>query len=139
MAYWLLKSEPESWSWEDQKRAGSQGTEWTGVRNYQARNHMRAMQPGERAFFYHSGAAKAIVGIVEVVGPAHPDSTDRQGKWDCVDVKAVADLKHPVALDACKADRRLKAMVLVNNSRLSVQPVGEAEWQVICELGGIEA
>ena len=138
MAFWLFKSEPDSWSWEDQKRAGAKGQEWDGVRNYQARNFMRAMKAGERGFFYHSNDGKAIVGIVAVLGEAHPDSKADSPAWECVDLVAVADVPKPVSLDAIKADPRFKDMVLVTNSRLSVQPVAEAEFRMICELGGVD-
>jgi len=137
MAYWLMKSEPGTWSWEDQKKDGPKGAEWDGVRNYQARNNMRAMKKGDLAFFYHSVGEKACVGIVKVVVEAHPDSTDGSGQWECVDVAAVADLPNPVTLAEIKATPQLKAMVLVNNSRLSVQPVTAAEWRKVCALGGL--
>lgn len=138
MAYWLFKSEPDAWSWDQQVAKGAAGEEWTGVRNYQARNNMRAMRVGDRGFFYHSNEGKEIVGIVEVIAEAHPDSTADDPKWDCVDVRAVKPLARPVTLEMAKADPRLRDMVLVNNTRLSVQPVTEAEWRVICELGGVE-
>ena len=138
MAYWLFKSEPDSWSWERQKAAGEAGQEWDGVRNYQARNHMRAMKPGDRGFFYHSSAERRIVGIVEVVRAAHPDSTDATGVWECVDLRAVADVPRPVGLDSVKAEPRLRDMALVADSRLSVQPVRDEEWRVVCEMGGLE-
>ena len=137
MAYWLLKSEAESWSWDQQKKAGAKGAEWTGVRNFQARNNMRAMQKGDLGFFYLSGADKAVVGIVKVVRQAHPDSTDETGQWECVDVAAVADLPQPVTLAAVKANPKLKDMVLARVSRLSVQPVSSQEWSMICKLGGL--
>ena len=137
MAYWLFKSEPGEWSWDDQVSKGEEGEEWDGVRNYQARNHMRAMRVGDRGFFYHSQSEKAIVGIVEVIATVHPDSTTEDPRWECVDIKAVAPLPKTVGLATCKADPRLKDMVLVNNSRLSVQPVADKEWSVICELGGL--
>ena len=136
MAYWLFKSEPDSWSWGQQKARGEAGQEWDGVRNFQARNHMRAMRPGDRGFFYHSGEERAVVGIVDVMAAAHADSTDDTGKWECVDVRAVADMPNPVTLDAVKAEPRLKDMVLAANSRLSVQPVREQEWRIICGMGG---
>lgn len=138
MAYWLMKSEPGTWSWEDQKKEGPKGAEWDGVRNYQARNNMRAMKKGDLAFFYHSIGEKACVGIVKVVVEAHPDSTDTTGKWDCVDVAAVEDLPKPVTLDEIKAMPKLADMVLVNNSRLSVQPVTAAEWNAVCALAGLK-
>ena len=137
MAYWLFKSEPDAWSWDQQVARGDKGEEWTGVRNYQARNHMRAMQLGDRGFFYHSNVGKEIVGIVEVCGLSAPDSSTDDPRWDCVTIKAVKPLARPVTLEDCKADERLKDMVLVNNARLSVQPVTEAEWQTICKLGGV--
>ncbi|HEY8299360.1 MAG TPA: EVE domain-containing protein [Methyloceanibacter sp.] len=137
MAYWLLKSEAESWSWDQQKKAGAKGAEWTGVRNFQARNNMRAMKQGDLGFFYLSGADKAVVGIVKVVKEAHPDSTDETGQWECVDVAAVADLPQPVTLAAVKANPKLKDMVLARVSRLSVQPVSSQEWSMICKLGGL--
>ena len=139
MAYWLFKSEPEVWSWEMQKAKGKAGEEWTGIRNYQARNNMRAMKLGDRGFFYHSGAGKEIAGIVEVSKLAHKDSTAREDAWDCVDIRAVADVPKPVTLDRIKADRRLAEMVLVKNSRLSVQPVTAEEWKIVCTLGGVKA
>ena len=138
MAYWLFKTEPETWSWADQKAKGEAGEEWNGVRNYQARNNMRAMQKGDRGFFYHSGAEKRVVGLVEVISEAHPDSTDASGSWECVDLKAVRDLPRPVPLDEIKADPRLAAMVLVKNSRLSVQPVTPEEWDLVCTIGGLD-
>jgi predicted RNA-binding protein with PUA-like domain len=138
MAYWLFKSEPDAWSWDDQKAKGAAGEEWTGVRNYQARNNMRAMKQGDRGFFYHSQTDKAVVGIVEVCAEVHPDSTTDDPRWECVDIRAVADMPRPVTLDMCKADPRLSDMVLVNNTRLSVQPVTEDEWRIVCDLGGLK-
>ena len=137
MAYWLMKSEPEAWSWEQQKKEGAKGAEWDGVRNFQARNNMRAMKKGDLAFFYHSGDEKQAVGIVKVVKEAHPNSTDGTGQWECVDVAAVKELPQPVTLAEIKATPALKAMVLVRNSRLSVQPVTEAEWRKVCAMGGL--
>jgi predicted RNA-binding protein with PUA-like domain len=137
MDYWLFKSEPSSWSWEQQKAKGKAGEEWTGVRNFQARKNMKAMKLGDRGFFYHSGESKAIVGIVEVIRLAHPDSTAKEGNWECVDIRAVRDVPKPVTLEQCKTDKRLKRMVLVNNSRLSVQPVTADEWDIVCEIGGV--
>ncbi|MDQ7262546.1 EVE domain-containing protein [Paracoccus sp. PS-1] len=136
MAYWLFKSEPDVFSFDDLIARGDKGEQWDGVRNYQARNNMRAMKKGERGFFYHSNIGKEIVGICEVVAEAHPDSTAADPKWECVDVRAVARVNRPVSLDEAKAEPRLAEMVLVNNSRLSVQPVSEAEWDVILELAG---
>ena len=136
MALWLFKSEPATWSWNDQVARGDKGEEWDGVRNYQARNFMREMKIGDRGFFYHSQTEKSVVGIVEVCAEAHPDSTTEDARWECVDIKAVRPVKNPVTLDMCKADPRLADMVLVNNTRLSVQPVTEAEWNVVLELAG---
>lgn len=136
MAYWLFKSEPNAWSWDDQVAAGKKGAEWDGVRNYQARNMMRQMQKGDRGFFYHSVNSKQIVGIVEVVKTAHPDSTDDSGKWECVDIRAVEPLPNPVSLDTVKATEGLADMALVKNSRLSVQPVTAEEWATVIRLAG---
>lgn len=136
MAYWLFKSEPNVFSFDDLIAKGETGEEWDGVRNYQARNNMRAMKAGERGIFYHSNIGKECVGIVEVVTEAHPDSTTEDARWECVDIKAVKPLARTVTLDQAKEEPRLKDMVLVNNSRLSVQPVSDAEWQVILELAG---
>jgi len=138
MAYWLFKSEPDVWSFEMQKTKGKAGEEWTGVRNYQARNHMRAMKLGDKGFFYHTGEVKAVVGLVEVTKLAHKDSTAKEDAWECVDIRALMDVPQPVSLEAIKADRRLKNMVLVNNSRLSVQPVTPEEWKMVCDLGGVK-
>ena len=138
MAYWLFKSEPATWSWTQQKEKGKAGEVWTGVRNYQARNNMRAMKLGDKGFFYHSNEGKEIVGIVEVSATLHPDPTDKDGKWECVDIRAVQDVPKPVTLEAIKEDSELADMVLVNNSRLSVQPVTTEEWKRICELGGVK-
>ena len=136
MNHWLFKSEPETWSWDDQAARGDAGQEWDGVRNFQARNHMKAMRKGDLGFFYHSGAVKAVVGVVEVIADAHPDSTADDLRWICVDVRAVAPFPSPVTLETIKADARLAAMVLVRNSRLSVQPVTPEEWAIVCTLGG---
>jgi predicted RNA-binding protein with PUA-like domain len=137
MAYWLFKSEPDAWSWTAQKQEGAKGAEWDGVRNFQARNVMRQMQRGDLGFFYHSGEERRVVGIVKVVAEAHPDSTDGSGVWECVDVAAVADMATPVTLVEIKANKALKDMVLVRNSRLSVQPVAPKAWSLICKLGGV--
>jgi len=136
MAYWLFKSEPGAWSWEDQLAAGEQGAEWDGVRNYQARNNMRTMARGDLGFFYHSVNEKRIVGIVEVIAEAHPDSTTDDPRWECVDVKAVAPMPRPVTLAEIKAEPRLADFALLKQSRLSVVPVSEEEWRVICAMGG---
>ena len=135
MAYWLFKSEPSTWSWEQQVAKGDAGEEWDGVRNYQARNFMREMKIGDLGFFYHSQTEKAVVGIVEVCATAHPDSTTDDDRWECVDIKAVRPFTHPVTLDQIKGDERLADMALVKNARLSVQPVTPDEWLTICALG----
>jgi predicted RNA-binding protein with PUA-like domain len=137
MAYWLFKSEPEAWSWESQVKAGKAGTEWTGVRNFTARNNMRAMKKDDQGFFYHSGEGKEIVGIVTVIKEAHPDSAD--AAWECVDIAAVKPVPKPVTLAAIKAEKKLADMALVRLSRLSVQPVADAEWKLICQMAGIDA
>jgi predicted RNA-binding protein with PUA-like domain len=136
MAHWLLKSDPETWSWQDQIKAGKKGTCWDGVRNHSAKLNLMAMKTGERAFFYHSGGERAIVGIVEITKPYYPDPSDKSGKFGMVDVRAVEPLKRPVTLEAIKADPRLAKMDLVTNSRLSVQKVGEEEWAIIRAIGG---
>ncbi len=136
MAYWLFKSEPNTWSWEQQVAKGEAGEEWDGVRNYQARNNMRAMKRGDRGFFYHSVNEKRIVGIVEVCREIHPDSTTDDPRWECVDIKAVAPMPRPVTLAEIKAEERLADFALVKQSRLSVVPVSDAEWRLICEMGG---
>ncbi len=135
--YWLFKTEPSSWSWQDQLAKGDEGEEWNGVRNYQARNFMRDMAVGDLGFFYLSQRDKAIVGIVEVIAKAHPDSTASDDRWECVDVRAVKPLRAPVPLDRIKSDPRLSDMVLVKNSRLSVQPVTPEEWRILCDMGGV--
>jgi len=135
MAYWLLKSEPDAWSWAQQVAEGRGGAEWTGIRNFSAQRHLRAMKKGEQAFFYHTGKERAIVGIVRVVAEAHPDSTD--SAWSAVNVAAVQKLPTPVSLDQIKADKRLAGMALVRFSRLSVQPVSDAEWRIVREMGGL--
>ena len=132
-----FKSEPTAWSWDDQVAKGAQGEEWDGVRNYQARNFMRKMKVGDLGFFYHSQSEKAVVGIVTVVAEAHPDSTINDDRWDCVDIRAVKPVKSPVTLEIIKADGRLDDMILVRNSRLSVQPVSDAEWNIVCQLAGL--
>ena len=134
MAYWLVKTEPESFSWDDQVAHGVEP--WTGVRSHQAKRHLQAMATGDQAFFYHSNTGKEIVGIVEVVRSAYPDPTAEGGDWVCVDMKAVRKLQHPVTLAAAKADPALKDMALVRYGRLSVGPVTEAEWAHVCGLGG---
>ena len=135
MAHWLFKSEPDVFGWDDLTAKGDAGEEWNGVRNYQARNNMREMKIGDTGFFYHSRSGLEIVGIVEVSAEVHPDSTTEDDRWECVDVRALRPLKTPVSLEAIKADGRLDDMVLVKNSRLSVQPVTDAEWAIVCALG----
>ncbi|MGO8953954.1 MAG: EVE domain-containing protein [Rhodomicrobium sp.] len=136
MAFWLFKTEPGAFSWEDQVRAGPEGEEWTGVRNALAQKHMRAMKIGDLGFFYHSVDEKRVVGVVRVVAEIHPDSSDATDRWNCVDVAAVGALPKPVTLAEIKAEPRLAGMVLVKNSRLSVQPVSEEEWALVCRMGG---
>jgi len=138
VAHWLLKTEPETFSWDDQVKIGAKGEPWSGVRNHQAKLNLMRMKKGERAFFYHSGGTKEIVGIVEVIREHYPDPTAKPGEpWVVVDVEAIEPLRKPVRLVDAKAEPRLKAMVLVNNTRLSVQPVTDAEWKRICEMGGV--
>ncbi|MGA9601920.1 MAG: EVE domain-containing protein [Methylocystis sp.] len=136
MAYWLFKSEPATWSWEQQLAAGAAGTFWNGVRNHLAKQQMMAMQLGDRGFFYHSNEEKAIVGVVEVIKRYYPDPTDPSGKFGMVDVRAVKPLDRRVTLAQIKAEPRLANMVLVKNSRLSVQPVTENEWRIVMALAG---
>lgn len=135
--YWLLKTEPDAFSWDDLVKRGTKGEPWTGVRNFQARKNMRSMAVGDLAFFYHSNEGKDVVGICRVISPIHPDATDDTGKWECVDVVAVEPVPKPVTLDAVKANPKLAKMVLVNNSRLSVQPVLADEWTEVCRMGGL--
>ncbi|HEY8071602.1 MAG TPA: EVE domain-containing protein [Methylocystis sp.] len=136
MAHWLFKSEPTTWSFDQQIAAGEKGTFWNGVRNHLAKKHLMAMQVGDRGFFYHSNEDKAIVGIVEVIKPYYPDQTDETGKFGMVDVRAVKALENKVTLAQIKAEPRLVGMTLVNNSRLSVQPVSSEEWRIVLELAG---
>ncbi|MEO8243536.1 MAG: EVE domain-containing protein [bacterium] len=138
MAYWLFKSEPDVWSWDDQVDKGAAGEEWHGIRNYAARNNMRTMVVGDRGFFYHSNTGKAMVGIVEVCRTSEPDSTTDDPRWDCVKIRAVVGFKRPVTLEECKHLPGLEKMILINNSRLSVQPVTAEEWAIVCELGGVD-
>ena len=138
MNYWLFKSEPDAWSWDEQKKEGAKGAEWDGVRNYQARNIMRQMKKGDLGFFYYSGEERRIVGVVKVVAEAHPDSTVSTGIWEFVDVAAVSDVPKPVTLTEIKATKSLKDMVLVNNSRLSVQPVSAEEWGIVSRMAGLK-
>jgi predicted RNA-binding protein with PUA-like domain len=138
MAYWLFKSEPGAWSWDDQVRKGEEGDEWNGVRNHTAKLNMLSMRPGDFGFFYHSVDEKSIVGIVKVISEAHTDSTDQTGKWFCVDVAAVSPLPRPVSLADIKGEPRLAGMALVKQSRLSVQPVTEEEWEIICTMADVK-
>ena len=135
MRYWLFKSEPDTWGWPAQVAKGDAGEEWDGVRNYQARNFMREMRLGDRGFFYHSQSDKAVVGIVEVIKEAHPDSSTDDPRWECVDIKALRPFSQPVTLTMIKSDPRLAEMPLVKNPRLSVQPVAKDEWDIICAMG----
>ncbi len=139
MAYWLIKSEPDSWSWDEQVKAGAKGTAWTGVRNHTAKLNLMKMKKGDRAFFYHSNVGKEIVGIAEVTREAYPDPSAKAGEpWVVVDVKAAEPLPKPVALDAIKAEPRLRDMALLKQSRLSVQPVTAAEWKIVRAMGGLK-
>ncbi|MFN0265074.1 EVE domain-containing protein [Tepidamorphus sp. 3E244] len=138
MQYWLFKSEPFKWSWDDQKARGDKGEEWDGIRNYQARNFMREMKIGDRGFFYHSNEGLEIVGIVEVCKEIHPDSTADDPRWECVDIKAVRDMPKPVTLKQVKATPELSDMSLVTSMRLSVQPVKPEEWKIVCRMGGLD-
>ncbi|MBV1701685.1 MAG: EVE domain-containing protein [Hyphomicrobiales bacterium] len=134
MAHWLIKSEPSTWSWAQQVAAGDKGTHWNGVRNHSAKLSLMAMQVGEEAFFYHSNEGKAIVGIVKVISPYYPDPSDPTHRFGMVDFAAVRPLANPVTLEAIKLEPRLSQMVLVNNSRLSVQPVRDEEWAIVLEM-----
>jgi predicted RNA-binding protein with PUA-like domain len=136
MAYWLVKSEPDTWSWDQHVKKGADA--WTGVRNFQARTHLKAMKKGDKVFFYHTGDEKAVVGVSEVAKEAYADPTDKEGSFVCVDLKAVEPLKTPVTLAAIKADKKFADMVLVKAARLSVQPVTAAEWSAIRKLGGLK-
>ncbi len=135
MAHWLVKSEPDAWSWEMQVRKGTES--WNGVRNYQAANNMKAMKLGEQAFFYHSVSEKQIVGIVEVAKLYYPDPTDESGRFGMVDFRAVKALKTPVTLAQIKDDPKLNHLPLIRQSRLSVMPIDDAAWKYICKLGGV--
>jgi predicted RNA-binding protein with PUA-like domain len=138
MAHWLLKTEPEEFSWDDQVKRGAKGESWTGVRNFTARRYMTEMKKGDQAFFYHTGDEKQVVGIVEVIREAYPDPTDEKGVFKSLDVKAVKPFPKPVTLATVKADARLKSMALVKYARLSVQPVTPQEWKIICALGNVK-
>jgi predicted RNA-binding protein with PUA-like domain len=137
MEYWLIKTEPDTWSWDDQVKKGAKGEAWTGVRNHTAKQNLIKMKKGDRAFFYHSGEGKAVVGIAEVIREHYPDPTAPAGEpWVAIDVKAVTPFKTPVTLSAARAEAKLKDMALIKLSRLSVQPVTEAEWKTVCRMGG---
>ncbi len=139
MAYWLVKSEPDSWSWDQQVKAGAKGTEWTGVRNHTAKLNLMKMKKGDRAFFYHSNEGKNIVGIVEIAREHHPDPTAEAGEpWVVVDVKALEPVPKPVSLEDVKKEPKLKDMALIKLSRLSVQPVTADEWKIVCKMGGVK-
>ena len=135
--YWLVKSEPSVWSWDQQVAKGKKGEAWTGVRNHTAKLNMMKMKKGEQAFYYHSNEGKEIVGIVEIVREHYPDASDASGKFVCVDVAALKPLKTPVTLATIKDDKRFAEMALLKQSRLSVQPVTDAEWKLICRMGGV--
>ena len=137
MKYWLIKSEPGSWSWDDQVRVGVEP--WDGVRNYQATNNMKAMEIGDRAFFYHSVKEKSIVGIVEVTSDYYPDHTDTKGRFGMVDFKALKPVPNPVSLADIKADERFSELALMKQSRLSVVPIDAKSWKIICKMGGVDA
>src|SRR5713226_818159 len=137
MPTWLLKTEPDTYSWDHQVKRGAKGEPWTGVRNFTARRHLKEMKKGDHAFFYHTGDEKQVVGIAEVIREAYPDKTDEKGVFVTVDVKAVKSVPKPVTLAAVKAEPRLKDMALVKYSRLSVQPVTAQEWKIVCAMGGI--
>lgn len=138
MAYWLLKTEPEEYSWTDLKKKGAKGDAWTGVRNFTARNHLKAMKKGDRAFVYHTGGEKQVVGVAEIVRESYPDPTDEKGAFLSVDLKAAVPVPKPVTLAAVKVDKKLAGMALVKYGRLSVQPVTEAEWKLVCRMGGLK-
>ena len=136
MQYWLFKSEPGHWSWDDHAEKGVQ--HWDGVRNHQANNNMKAMRKGDRGFFYHSGDEKRIVGVVEVAREHYPDHTDKSGRFGMVDLKALHPVEHPVTLAAIRQEPALKNLALVRQSRLSVVPVSADEWKVLCEMAGVK-
>jgi predicted RNA-binding protein with PUA-like domain len=139
MAYWLMKSEPGAWSWDQQVAKGAKGEVWSGIRNHQAKLNLMKMKKGDRAFFYHSNVGKEIVGIIEIIGEAHPDPTAKAGEpWVVVEVRAIAPLPKPISIDVIKTEPKLKAMILINNTRLSVQPVSPEEWKIVCKMGGLK-
>jgi predicted RNA-binding protein with PUA-like domain len=138
VAYWLLKTEPDEFSWDDQVKRGAKGEPWSGVRNFAARKHLKAMKKGEQALFYHTGDEKQVVGIVEIIREAYPDKTDEKGVFVCVDTRAVKPFAKFVTLAAVKADAKLKTMPLAREPRLSVQPVTDEQWMLICKMGGVK-
>lgn len=138
MAYWLVKSEPDVFSWDDLVKKGAKGEPWTGVRNHTAKLNLMAMKKGDRAFYYHSNEGKAIVGVAEVIRTAYPDPTAKEGPWVCVDIKAHSPLAQPFSLEDAKREPNLKDMALIKYSRLSVQPVTDAEWALVCKRGGVK-
>ena len=139
MAYWLLKTEPEEFSWDDQVKRGAKGEVWSGVRNFTARRHLKEMKKGDQALFYHTGDEKQVVGIVEIIREHHPDPTAEAGEpWVVVDTRATKPMPKPVTLAAIKADGQFKDMVLVKYGRLSVQPVTPEHWKAICKMGGLK-
>ena len=139
MAYWLLKTEPEEFSWDDQVKRGAKGEVWSGVRNFTARRHLKEMKKGDQAFFYHTGDEKQVVGIVEIIREHHPDPTAEPGEaWVVVDTRATKPMPKPVTLAAIKADGQFKDMALVKYGRLSVQPVAPEHWKAICKMGGLK-
>ncbi len=139
MSYWLLKTEPEEFSWDDQVKRGKKGEAWSGVRNFTARGNLKEMKKGDKFFFYHTGDEKQVVGIGEVIAEAFPDPTAKKGEpWIAVQTAAIEPLPKPVTLAAVKADAKLKDMALVKYSRLSVQPVTEAQWKIVCKMGGVK-
>lgn len=139
MVYWLVKSEPDAYSWTELVKAGAKGTAWTGIRNHTAKLNLMKMKKGDRAFFYHSNVGKEIVGICEIVKAAYPDPTAKAGEpWVCVDIKAVEPVPRPVTLAAIKAESKLAEMALLKQSRLSVPPVTDAEWKIVCKMGGLK-
>lgn len=138
MKYWLVKSEPDAWSWDQQVARGETGEPWSGVRNYTARNHMRDMKIGDRVFFYHSNIGLEVVGVCEVCELSKPDPTTEDPRWDCVTIRALAPVPKPVSLKDVKANPKLAEMSLVTSFRLSVQPVTAAEWKEVCRMGGLD-
>jgi predicted RNA-binding protein with PUA-like domain len=139
MAYWLVKSEPDNWSWDAQVKKGAKGEVWSGVRNHTAKQNLMKMKKGDRAFFYHSNIGKEIVGIVEITHQHHPDPTAKAGEpWVAVDIKATEPVPKPVTLETIKKEPKLKNMALLKQSRLSVQPVTDAEWKIVCKMGGMK-